>query len=325
MISNHILDAAVDYVKQGYSVIPLHGKIPPKGFAWKPYQERKAGSVEVEAYFADYPELTGIGIVTGKISGLTVLDFDLMSHGEETYQKLRAEHGDFPKTPTVITGGGGRHLYFKYRGVGISSKVGILPGLDIRSDGGYVVAPPSVHASGRKYYWKNGCSLDEIELADMPEWLIDLLTTDKAAHKGQVAGKISEGRRNTTLHKYASGLRGKGLYEDDIRLLVHAKNERDCSPMLPDAEVEQIIKSVSGYHTQEMEDTTLSAAEIFDKELKPMRWIVKAMIPEGLILLAGPAKTGKSYLALQTALGVVLNQPVMNHAVESGEVWYADL
>src|SRR5262245_35684470 len=112
MKSKSFIDAAIDYRRKGYSVIPLHGKKPL--LDWKCYQERKATLEEIENWAIQYTEMTGIGIVTGKISGITVLDFDLKSEGQATYQKLTVEHGEFPSTPRVKTGGGGRHLYFTY-------------------------------------------------------------------------------------------------------------------------------------------------------------------------------------------------------------------
>jgi hypothetical protein len=111
-----------------------------------------------------------IGIPTGAVSGFWVLDVD-GDNGEAHLFALEAEHGRLPPTREVITGGGGRHLWFKYTGP-IQSSVGkIAPGVDTRGDGGYVIVPPSVHGCGRTYHW----SVDSApELAEASAWLVQL-------------------------------------------------------------------------------------------------------------------------------------------------------
>ncbi len=125
------------YISKGYSVIPVgRNKIPL--INWKEFQDRIASSAEVDAWFEKWPDMN-IGIVTGKVSNLTVVDVE--KGGDIT---------KFPSTTTVKTGGGGFHFYYKYC-ESMDNKARILPLTDIRGNGGYVVAVPSVHASGNKY------------------------------------------------------------------------------------------------------------------------------------------------------------------------------
>lgn len=92
-------------------------------------------------------------IATGRPSGLVVVDIDAHSGGETTYAELRRNH-DLPRTALAATGSG-RHLYFaRPDDEPIPNSVGALgEGVDIRADGGYIVAPPSRHANGRTYRW----------------------------------------------------------------------------------------------------------------------------------------------------------------------------
>ena len=125
----NLKEIALRYLKNGKSIFPV-GKDKKPLIAWDEYQTRLATVDEVEKWWDLYPE-ANIGIVTGKISGITVIDFDLDSEDYKT----------FPETLTVRTGSGGYHLYYQY--YPIRNKTGILPHVDIRGDGGYVVAYPS--------------------------------------------------------------------------------------------------------------------------------------------------------------------------------------
>jgi hypothetical protein len=114
-----------------------------------------------------------VGVRTGAESGLVVLDIDPRHGGDETLEHLAAEHGPFPPGRTVATGGGGTHLYFRHPGHRVSNDAGrrLGDGVDIRGDGGYVLAPPSRHASGGRYV----VTARGGEIPPMPDWLIDRL------------------------------------------------------------------------------------------------------------------------------------------------------
>jgi len=183
------LSAALAYAALGWRVIPLHpGTKQPIPAAW---QEK--GTTDTDTILgwwdATYPD-AGVGIVCGADSGLVVIDVDEHGiSGSDTLADLEATYGELPETPCVLTGGGGRHLYFAYpAGVTIRNDAGkrLGPGLDIRAEGGQVVAPPSMHESGRAYAWEASsypaptsilfaAEPGTVALATMPGWLIDLL------------------------------------------------------------------------------------------------------------------------------------------------------
>lgn len=107
----------------------------------------------IRAWWTQWPE-ANIGFATGQQSGAIVLDVDPRHGGDESMSQVEAM-GDTPiKTMESLTGGGGRHLFFGHPGTPVKNRIGILPGLDVRGDGGYVLVPPSVHISGREYIWK---------------------------------------------------------------------------------------------------------------------------------------------------------------------------
>ena len=128
-----------------------------------------------------------IGILTGAPSGIVVIDVD--AGGEETLAKLEREHGPLPPTVQARTGTGRRHIYFKHPGMPVKNDVKrrLGPGLDVRGDGGFVVAPPSLHANGKRYEWMPGAAPWDRELATLPSWLL---------------GKLSEPQRMAPLQRH---------------------------------------------------------------------------------------------------------------------------
>src|SRR3974390_3349009 len=152
-----LLAAALKYASEQLPVFPCQprGKTPAvaRGF--------HAATTNPET-IRRYWRITdrNIGIPTGSVSGVWILDVD-GENGEATLRGLQARQGALPPTREVLTGGGGRHLWFKYTGpIPSTADTRIGAGVHTRGDGGYVIAPPSVHANGALYAWKN--SADEL-------------------------------------------------------------------------------------------------------------------------------------------------------------------
>ena len=137
--------AVLEYIAKGYSVIPV-GEDKKPLVTWKPYQERRATEDECLEWWSTWPG-ANIGIVTGQVSGITVFDFD----SPQAVAKMEERLPDSFLCPIARTPRGGRHYYFSYD-PGFKTCAGILPDVDIRNDGGYVVAPPSLTPAGA-YEW----------------------------------------------------------------------------------------------------------------------------------------------------------------------------
>lgn len=199
-----------ELIELGFSVFPveLRGKRPLG--AWKAYQTARP-PIELVRQWASRP--SNIGVATGAVSGLLVLDLDSAGAIEE------AERRGIPDTVTVRTAKG-RHVYFRHPGGIIGNRAGLLPGWDIRGDGGYVVAQGSVHESGATYGWEHPPGL--FDLAPVPDWLAAMLAkpepdnvrpfpTDRtgpwaeAALRNELAVLMGagEGRRNQALNDAA--------------------------------------------------------------------------------------------------------------------------
>jgi len=113
-----------------------------------------------------------IAMATGRPSGVVVLDIDPRHGGDESLLGLPP----LPETVECLTGGGGRHIYFAWPGFEVRCRPNAFgPGLDLKADGGYVLLPPSVHPSGRRYEWELSSHPDDTPIAPMPDWLLEMI------------------------------------------------------------------------------------------------------------------------------------------------------
>jgi hypothetical protein len=147
---NQMLVAALAYARRGWHVLPCRtgDKRPATTHGFKDATTDKATLIR---FWSNNPN-ANVGIATGRISGLVVLDVDPRNGGDSQLQELQRVHGDLPDTLVAATGGGGSHYFFKAPEGGLASGV-LAPGLDLKAEGGYVVAAPSVHPGGETYRW----------------------------------------------------------------------------------------------------------------------------------------------------------------------------
>jgi len=206
------LEIALSYLKKGLSIIPLYSpemvKINhPKSFieelrrefakndasdnplpkdtitekvltdhckkpcisGWKEYQKRLPTRDEVNHWFTVNPS-ANIAIITGAVSNLVVFDLD-SGAAVEYIQEI----GEFPESTAIANTGKGQHIYMRHPGFHVNNQVDTNLGMDIRGDGGYVVAPPSMHGSGRIYEWVEGSSILDLDPSPCTPWMIDYL------------------------------------------------------------------------------------------------------------------------------------------------------
>jgi hypothetical protein len=244
---------AAFYRSLGWSVIPLRPRDKKPRVAWEPFQSRIATDAEIAAWFGRRPA-ANIGIVTGGISGLVVVDVDPAHGGERSLASLEARHGPLPKTVEAVTGGGGRHLYFRHPGGVVPNRVGLAAGIDVRGDGGYVVAPPSLHPSGVRYAWVSGRDPATTALAPLPHWVADPdLDAGHAGHpiaywRALVGRGVAEGERNNSIAALTGRLLWHGLDPQMIADLLLCWNAVRCRPPLPEREVIATVESIARTH-----------------------------------------------------------------------------
>jgi len=251
-----VAQAALAYAARGWSVIPVQPRGKRPLVVWREFQERVAGADEIEAWYQRWPD-ANVGIVTGAVSGLVVVDVDPAHGGRDSVRELEARHGPVPATVESVTGGGGRHLYFRHPGGHVPNRVGIQLGIDVRGDGGYVVAPPSLHPSGKHYFWVAGRSPDESALAFPPAHFFEAEAGVRPhGHtpmhwRRLIREGIPAGQRNNTIASLTGHLLWRGVDLDVVLELMLAWNRTHCRPPLPDEEVAQVVRSIA--RTQERE------------------------------------------------------------------------
>lgn len=243
--------AALDYAARGWSVVPLRPGDKRPLIAWEALQEHAASAETVGKWYDRWPD-ANVGIVTGAISHLVVLDVDPKHGGAESLERLEREHGPLADTVESISGGGGRHLYFRHPGSEVSNRAGLRPGLDLRGDGGYIVAPPSVHPNGRRYAWRDGRSPAEREPAAMPFWLLDphgvRAGRRLADWRSLVREGVPEGERNSTVASLTGHLLWHEVDPEIVLELMLGWNRLRCRPPLDDDEVAQVVRNIAHLH-----------------------------------------------------------------------------
>ena len=147
----------------------------------------------ISEWFQKNPH-ANVGIVTGAISGFIAVDNDPRHGGDESIAALEKRYGAPPATQRFLTGGSGEHILFRHPGGTIPNSTSkIAPGIDIKADGGYIVAPPSQHISGKHYAISVDHHPDDVPLADAPAWLLDLI--QQPAHDDKTRSPVT-GKRN---------------------------------------------------------------------------------------------------------------------------------
>lgn len=225
------IQAALTYAERGFSVIPIRSDKKPF-IKWEHYQTTKATQEEIILWFTKWPSAM-IGIVTGEISGVLVIDCD----NEEAYQRIQELLPEgfltaIAKTPR------GYHIYLVYpAGQQIGNAAGIIPGVDVRGQGGYIIGPPSVNAEGKAYAWLPGLSIDDVALAPLPCELTRALFNNNInkyyrGHDDTLttsADFFTAGRRDEDVFSLANALVKSKLSEKYIRQVVEIVAS-NCNP-----------------------------------------------------------------------------------------------
>lgn len=249
-----------------FSIFPLHtiendhctcgdrscsspGKHPIASLARNGVKDATTDRATIEQWWALYPD-ANIGVACGGASGITVVDIDPDHGGMASWRNLEGKHGSVADTWLSRTGSGGYHYWFQYV-EGLKNRVGIVPGLDIRNDHGYVVAPPSLHQSGLRYEWDedNRPSASFQVTGTMPGWLIKLAGGSTQQHKKAetLPEIISEGGRNAWLASIAGTMRARNMSLEAVEAALLIENRNRCQPPLEDREVERIARSIDRY------------------------------------------------------------------------------
>lgn len=302
------------YVKYGWTVVPVVKGEKRPAINWKDYQNRKPTNDEIKEWFKD-PD-TGCGIITGRTSGVIVVD-------EDSYKAQGIEAR--LETPLVVkTGGGGKHYYFKYQ-EGVHNSVNRNNAIDVRGEGGFVVVPPTRHPSGNNYEW----------LLPLPEDLSALPTLDESFAK-QVAKMASskepikipefmglgKGERNDGVHRLACSFLNK--FDEDTAYLMLTAVNNTFDPPLDERELDTTFKSAVRFIREHPKESPIkSSAEplqvisFAEAKAKYEELITRygsgvttgykvldsyfKLVPQQLYMISATTHTGKTTLVLNMA------------------------
>jgi len=364
-----LLRAALDYAARGWPVIPLHtalgglgsdihthllgcscrradcsspGKHPrtPHGL-----KDARSDPATIREWWTRWPN-ANIGIVTGPESGILALDVDGAS-GVQSLIEFEQRGLQLPDTYSVRTGSGGLHLYFVWpEGVDVrNSQSRIAPGLDIRGLDGYVVAPPSLHASGLRYELSESATLPAL----CPEWLLTLIQTQRETQTvqsappcGVVLSKaVSKGKRTPRLVSLAGSMHKRGMAPAAIEAALLEENAT-FSPPLPESKVREIARDIPARYpnSTEIEQNSTGSpqygssgsfelvhlGELMARPDAHVDYLLQGLLVVGTVsaVVAKP-KVGKSTFARNLALAVSAGEDFLGLHTRRGKVIYLAL
>jgi hypothetical protein len=283
----------------------------------------------IRRWWETWPD-ANVAIRTGAVSKLAVLDVDPRHGGVDSLRALDR----LPDTAVAETGGGGYHMLFAHPGGHVKTTASSLaPGLDIRGDGGYIVAPPSLHASGKRYAWKLHPSTTG--LAALPEKLDSGRVQDARVERVEVdPAAIPEGARNATLASIAGTLRRCGLQQEELASALLAVNAHRCLPPLEAAEVRQIARSIARYESASDAKATIGSfgltvltAKAFCEQPEPPRAseLLGPLVVRGQrLVVGGHTGQGKTTFSYCLAGAIALDREFLGWTGAGGRVLIID-
>jgi hypothetical protein len=278
-----MVDYALAYEAIGWSVIPLKRDKRPYE-SWLKYQKNRAGKEQIKKWWKTWPN-ANIGVVTGAVSGLVVIDMD-SALGQ---QALTSEIGEIPATISQKTGKpNAAHLFFSHPGNGdrYSNMARVITETDVRGDGGYVMVAPSIHPNGTVYDW----TIDPLEhglddLLPLPDELKSLLSSESEKEPGKSKSKnkdgwvqeallgVSKGSRNDTGAKLVGYYVNMNMDYAAIEAVMTMWNDRNTPPMSFN-ELRGIITSIQAKEGREKMGQTLGTT---------IEWIKTLRYPDGKV------------------------------------------
>ncbi|MFC1609977.1 bifunctional DNA primase/polymerase [Myxococcota bacterium] len=254
--------AARWYVERlGWVVLPVHYPTDRRCSCGNPACTRVAkhpalptgvygATRDIEAIAGWWARPWNVAIATGALSRLWVLDVD-GAEGMASMARAELEHGRLPQTVTAQTGGGGLHLLWQLPKERVANRVGLLPGVDVRGEGGYIVVPPSRHVSGQRYTWHDGRGPHQVAVAEAPPWLLTVANCringrgERHDWPALFRTRVPEGERNHALAQRAGYLLQLGVDREVATELLVAWSHGHCTPALPDREVRRTVQSIA--------------------------------------------------------------------------------
>lgn len=333
-MTNELLQAALDYAAKGLAVFPLIEK-DKKPLTANGFKDATTNVDKINEWWTIHPN-ANVGIATGEMSGgLVAIDMDIdKDKGKDGYHAFLKWCDEnyliLPDSWLSITGRGGYHLLYKSL-FPVPSKIGWLEDVDIRANGGYIVAPPSVHPNGTLYQWEQ--DPDEYELVttddiDVEFVMNSVLASNKTNTEPlKVPEEIPEGHRDEMMFKLACKYQAMGMSDSEMEAALKVANAERCKPPLTDREIKKKLQQAQKYakgepvsitdnsetiakrktygKTRKIEEVVtehdLDMPALEDFEEREKEWLISGYIPKGAVtLLCSDGGIGKTTIWCDT-------------------------
>lgn len=342
---NELKEAALHYAEIGLAVFPLVEK-NKEPLTQNGFKDATTDHSQIERWWSRHPN-ANIGIATGQPSnGLVAIDIDVDKEkdkdGYHTFVRWCDENYlILPDSWLSITGRGGYHLLFK-SSFPVPSKINWLEDVDIRADGAYIVAPPSIHPNGTRYEWEQApddydlITDDDIDVEFIFNSIIASDKTDKSEPL-KVPETIPEGQRDDFMFKLACKYQAMGMSDSEMEAALMVANKERCKPPLPEKQIKQKLVQAQKYKKGEViEDKSavvakrktynkthraieesitendLSMPTLDEFEEREKEWLITGYIPKGAVtLLCSDGGIGKTTLWCDTLAAFTTGQPTI--------------
>lgn len=295
---------ALDYVRKGLSVIPVRAgqKEPPLvRYKEEGFTQRIPTQDEVRAWWSRWPD-ANVAIVTGEVSGVTVIDVDRYKGGAETVARLGLH------SPLMASASrGGLHLFFHYSPTVKTWVEKLGDGLDVRNDGGYIMASPSIHPSGKRYAWLTAGGFNRSLLTDLKLTVETKLTTVNNKPRQSVIeealGSLGPGSRHYQFSRVIGKLNSLGIKPAEIILLLKPYAEaHQFSEIELETQVNRMCTLYAHEAPQVTEDKTYNLLEFLAEEEK-VEWISDGFLARKTIgFVAGLGESFKTWAMIELAV-----------------------
>ena len=314
------LKYALNYAKLNFKVFPL--KVNTKdGHICKSWKKEATTNETIIRNM--WKENYNVAVVTG--NGLMIIDVDV-KNGKDGLKSIEPFLDKFPKTFTVKTPNGGYHYWYLVNKE-VPCKVNLYDGIDIRGEGGYIIAPPSI-VDNKSYE-----IINNHPIAAANDAVYEFLYKEEYTKVSSIkSNEITAGSRNDTLFKIACSLHSKGICDEAILACLLKENEVRCNPSLLQDEVERIVNSVINRYPKgriqifsESKNERISASQLMKMKLTYTPNIVDNLVAVGVNLFGAPPKSGKTFFSLQMANCVASGTPFLGNDTKKGTVYYLAL
>ncbi len=344
-----MLDWALLYAEKKCAVFPLlpRSKQPATDHG---FYDASTDPEQIKQWWEENPNYN-IAIATGDAShGLYVIDIDddpkKGKHGSETLRKWEIEHGPLPETLTAVSGSGGYHYYYRTRDqYQKAENIGGQEHIDVRANGGYIVAPPSIHpGTGKPYKWLEGLGPEDrapAMLSGSAKELAELGKKEKPKDEFKttqtLAETFGEGTRTKALVSVIGSLKRKGFTDEEIRKMIEFVNESRCSPPLTDRELEREVFPAfkrnwkieapfwNDQYIEELPEPFL-LSEVLENPPALAPPLIDGVLRQGhKMILSGPSKAGKSFALMELAIAIAEGMAWFGNGCTQGKVLYINM